>query len=512
MTFPLALFVAVPLAAAFLCLLLKVVAPRAAAPLTLGAMLVLLALAVLAVAGGTPQDRAEFMGGWGVESFASGETFVAGIALVLDGLSRLFLLIVAVVAVAVVVFALRYMETFTGKALFYALFNLIVAGMCGAVLAADLFNLFVFLEVASIASYALVAFGTEGREVEAAFKYLLLGAVASAAILLGIGVIYAQTGYLNMADVAGAVEAGALSGLLLHFVAALFLMGFGLKAAMMPFHAWLPDAHPSAPAPISAMLSGLLIKTLGIYAIIRVFYVVVGVDERVQSVLLVLGCVSMVVGVLLAYGQDDLKRLLAYSSISQMGYVLVALGINTWLGVVAAVFHAMNHALFKSALFLASGSLERIAGTRDLSAMGGLARRAPWTTAGTIGAALSIAGVPPFNGFWSKALILLALFTAGHTVVGTIAALTAVLTLITFVKVLRRAFFGPLPTRLAHAHDVAPGMSLPVLGLVALCLFTIVLWPLGLDAMVESAATAARPAATDTLETGYRDLIQGRQP
>jgi len=195
-----------------------------------------------------------------------------------------------------------------------------------------------------------------------------------------------------------------------------------------------------------------------------------------------------------------------------MGYVLVALGINTWLGVVAAVFHAMNHALFKSALFLASGSLERIAGTRDLSAMGGLARRAPWTTAGTIGAALSIAGVPPFNGFWSKALILLALFTAGHMVIGTIAALTAVLTLITFVRVIRATFFGPLPPRLAKAHDVPAGMSIPVLGLVALCLVTIALWPLGLDRVVEDAATAARPDATSTLEPGYRELIQGRQP
>ena len=512
MTFPLALFVAVPLGAAFLILLVKSVTPRAASPLTILAMAALLALAGAAALGGPGTDRADFMGGWGVEEVAPGQTFVAGIALVLDGLSRLFLLVIGVVSLAVAVFAGRYMEASTGKPLFYALFNLIVAGMCGAVLAADLFNLFVFLEVASIASYALVAFGTKGREVEAAFKYLLLGAVASSAILLGIGVVYASTGYLNMADVAGAIQEGRLSGLLLHFVAALFLMGFGLKAAMMPFHAWLPDAHPSAPAPISAMLSGLLIKTLGIYALIRVFYVVIGIDPRVQAVLLGLGCLSMVAGVLLAYGQDDLKRLLAYSSISQMGYVLVALGIDTWLGVVAAVFHAMNHAMFKSALFLASGSLERISGTRDLSAMGGVARRAPWTAAGTMGAALSIAGVPPFNGFWSKALILVALFASGHALVGGIAAATAVLTLITFVRVMRGTLFAPLAPRLAEAREVPASMWAPVLGLVALCFLTIALWPLGLGRAVEDAASAVRSTGTRPSPTAYRDLIQGRQP
>ncbi len=303
-------------------------------------------------------------------------------------------------------------------------------------------------------------------------------------------------------------------------MSALFLAGFGLKAAMMPFHAWLPDAHPSAPAPISAMLSGLLIKTLGIYAIIRIFYTVLGyhgLDERVQTLLLVLGCLSMVGGVLLALGQDDLKRLLAYSSISQMGYVLVALGINTTLGVLAAVFHALNHALFKSALFLSSGSLERIAGTRSLKGMGGLAKRAPATSLGTILASLSISGVPPFNGFWSKLLIILALFSvahergsAGYYWVAGIAAATALLTLVTFIKVQREALFGPLPPRLETAKDVSPLMWVPVMGLALLCLFTFVLWPLGVGEIVERARDAVRP---DTLDPAgaqaYIDLILG---
>jgi multicomponent Na+:H+ antiporter subunit D len=499
------LFVALPLAAAFLCLLLKGVAPRAAPWITVANVLAVLGLAVAAMAGGTTGTA--FMGGWGPE-LAAGVRFISGIAVQLDGLAMLFLLIIGVVATAVAIFGLRYLAIYAGRPLYYALFNLLVAGMCGAVITGDLFNLFVFIEVASMASYGLVAFGTGASEVEASFKYMLLSAVASAAILLGIGVLYATTGFLNMADLAGALRAGRVPDDVVFFASSLFLAGFGLKAAMMPFHAWLPDAHSSAPAPISAMLSGLLIKTLGIYAIIRVFYTVLGMDGRVQTLLLVLGSLSMVAGVLLALGQDDLKRLLAYSSISQMGYVLVALGLNTALGVAAALFHALNHALFKSALFLSSGSLERITGTRNLSEMGGLVQRAPATALGTMGASLSIAGVPPFNGFWSKLLVLIALFQAGQWTVGGIAAATAVLTLVTFVNVQRRALFGPLPERLALAGDVPASMSGPVLALAFLCLITFVLWPLGLDTIIENAAAAVHAGAGPAVEV-FR-LVQGR--
>ncbi len=510
------LFVLIPLGAAFACLLVKRRVPAMAPMLSLVGVLALLALAVTGSVQGAA--GASIAGGWSLESQGT-TSFLPGIALVFDGLSAVFLLLVAVVSTAVLVFGFRYMETYEGRPLYYALLNLLIAGMNGAVLAGDLFNLYVFVEIASIASYALVAFGTGGREVEAAFKYLILGAVASASILLGIGLIYAATGLLNMADVGTAVAAGGIPETTLLAATALFLAGLGLKAAMMPFHAWLPDAHPSAPAPISAMLSGLLIKTLGIYALVRILYLVIGMDGALggslQTLLLVLGCLSMVGGVLLALGQTDLKRLLAYSSISQMGFVLVALGTNTWLGVAAAIFHAMNHALFKGALFLSAGSLERIAGTRDISKMGGIARIAPATTIGAVGASLSIAGVPPFNGFWSKLLILIALFTAGMHVVGAIAAATAVLTLVTFVKVQQRVLFGALPERLKGAHDVPASMSLPVIALAVLCLIGGLLWPLGLDDWVGGAASAVRTdGPTNEAPAEYRRMVhsEGRQP
>lgn len=504
------LFIAIPLGAAFLCLLLKPLGERVAAAVTVAGVAGLLALALGAAFAGS--EGAVLAGGWGA-AVAGQERYVVGIALVLDGLSRLFLLVVAVVAAAVVVFGLRYLSGYTGRTLYHALLNLVLAGMTGAVLAGDLFTLFVFVEIASFASYALVAYGTGKAEVEAAFKYVLLGSVASIAILLGVAVVYGAAGYLNMADVALAVRAGKVGPAVTYFAAAMFLCGFGMKAAMMPFHAWLPDAHPSAPAPISAVLSGLLIKTTGIYALVRVFYGVFAVDVRVQQVLLVLGCVSMGCGVLLALGQDDLKRLLAYHSVSQMGFVFVGLGTGSSLGILAALFHAANHALFKSALFLSSGSLERIAGTRLLSQMGGLAGRAPATALGLVGASLSISGIPPFNGFWSKLLILIALFQGGFAVAGVVAAASALLTLASFVKVQRKALFGVLPERLAQARDVPASMSAPVLVLSFLCLGTVGLWPLGLGGIVERAAAAvvASPGQPPPLDH-YVQLVHGRRP
>ena len=182
-----------------------------------------------------------------------------------------------------------------------------------------------------------------------------------------------------MADVARTIGTKGVNSAVL-FSTSLFIMGFGLKSALVPFHPWLPDAHPAAPAPISAMLSGVLIKALGVYALIRLIFNVFGLSPFISSVLMVLGGLSMVVAGLLAIGQDDLKRMLAYSSISQIGYVVVALALGTPLGIVGGLFHLMNHATFKALLFLSSGAIEYSTDTRKLSLMGGLNQRMPVPT------------------------------------------------------------------------------------------------------------------------------------
>jgi multicomponent Na+:H+ antiporter subunit D len=267
----------------------------------------------------------------------------------------------------------------------------------------------------------------------------------------------------------------------LGFALCLFIAGFGLKAALVPFHAWLPDAHPSAPAPISAMLSGVLIKTLGVYALIRIVFNVFGVTIPLGNVLIVLGVLSMVIGVFLAVGQWDFKRLLAYHSISQMGYVILGIGIGglvlaeggniAWasLAILGGLFHMVNHAVFKSLLFLTSGSVEMSTGTRQLKQMGGLAEKLPLTRTTCLIASASIAGIPPFNGFWSKMLIVIAAVQAGFYFLAVVTILVSLVTLISFLKVQRYIFLGELPKDLQDVKENRGTMGLAMVTLACLC-------------------------------------------
>jgi len=466
-------FVALPLALGFILPILGKLNKRErwAHPLAVLGTLVLLVMA-LALMG--RKEAVYWVGGWSPQT-------VLGINLMADGLSQLFLLTIALVSFLATVFSVRYMTRFTSVSLYYSLFMLMVAGMNGVVLAGDLFNLYVFMEVAALASYALVAFGCESEELEASFKYLVLSALASTFLLFAVGMLYNLTGTLNMAQIARFM-ADQGKNPLVYLAVGFFTLGFGLKAAMVPFHAWLPDAHPSAPAPISAMLSGVLIKAVGVYGFCRIFFNVIGVTVPVGTVLMVLGSVSMLAGVLLAVGQWDLKRLLAYHSISQMGYVVLALGVGAvvlsrpdadlkiaGLAIFGALFHLFNHAAFKSLLFLCSGSIEYATGTRQLKEMGGLVERMPWTSGSCRVAALSISGVPPFNGFWSKLIIIVALAKAGFPGLAAMTVLVSFLTLLSFVKVQRYALHGELPAGLAKVREVPVLMCAAMVALAVVC-------------------------------------------
>ncbi|HHF97877.1 MAG TPA: NADH/ubiquinone/plastoquinone (complex I), partial [Candidatus Aerophobetes bacterium] len=370
------LFIGIPLGAAFVLVLLGK-AKEVVSDVLINVVTLLLAIFSLVLI--------VFLKDNGVFVYTMGRWFPPkGINLVVDGLSLLMLVVINWIAFFVTLYSVSYMKRFTAKARFYSLFCLMIAGMNGVVLTGDFFNLFVFLEIASIASYALVAFGVEAEELEAAFKYMVMSSIASVLVLFSIGLLYGLTGSLNMADIGSIIQ--GKKNLLLSFSLVLFLAGFGLKAAIIPFHAWLPDAHPSAPAPISAMLSGVLIKALGIYTITRIFFNVYGMTIQLTWVFMILGIISMVGGGILALQQKDFKRLLAYSSISQIGYIMLGLGCGNYWGMLGALFHLFNHATFKALLFLNSGAVEYSTGTRKLEEMGGLSKVMPVTGAtSTIG-------------------------------------------------------------------------------------------------------------------------------
>ncbi|MFA4857671.1 MAG: proton-conducting transporter membrane subunit [Candidatus Margulisiibacteriota bacterium] len=396
---------------------------------------------------------------------------ILGINLILDGLSSLLLLTVAIIALAIVVYSFAYINKFTAKGKYYALLLLMLAGMNGIILSGDLFNLYIFIELLALASYALVAFGCEKEELEAALKYMLLGSLASLLILLGVVLVYTFAGTLNLPQLSQLLHstlptpasgAAALPNYILPGIPlalALFLAGFGIKAALVPFHTWLPDAHPSAPAPISAALSGLAIKAAGAYAITRIVFSVFGLTPQVSQILITLGVISMVVGVLLALAQWDFKRLLAWHSISQMGYILLGIGLGTPLGILGGIFHLINHSVFKSLLFLNAGAVEYATGTRDLKKLGGLSKKMPVTAATSLVASLSISGIPPFNGFWSKLLIIFAAVFAGQYLYAALAAVVSILTLASFAKIQKYVFFGSAGVESAAVGSTSAGST-----------------------------------------------------
>lgn len=469
------LYVILPLASAFLIPVFgRLVKGFQKALLTL----VLLFLTILTfhlIFGGLKEPVTYQVGGW-----SPVEGIPIAIYLVLDGLSAFTLLIVNLIGLLATFFAISYIKRYTAQNNFFALLSLMIAGMNGVVLTGDMFNMYVFLEIAVIASYALVAFGIEKTELEASFKYQVLGGIASLLILLAIGMLYWKTGTLNLADISGILKEEP-PDLFLTFTQILLISGFGMKAAMIPFHAWLPDAHSSAPAPISAMLSGVLIKAVGIYALLRLFFNMFALTYEISLVITVIGALSMVIGVFLAIGQWDLKRLLAYHSISQMGYVVIAVGMGmilmvqggdrsvAALAIAGGLFHMINHAVFKGLLFLNAGAIEYVTGTRNLKMMGGLFKSLPVTSTTSLGASLSISGIPPFNGFFSKLIIIVAAIKGEFYLLAILAVLVSIVTLASFMKFQRYAFFNK-STFSKKIREVPFAMSLSMVVLVVLCL------------------------------------------
>ncbi len=471
------LFVAVPLAGAFLIMILGRLIIHFNKYVASLVLLFLVVISFIALLTGDVDSSVYKVGGWDAVN-----GIPIGIYMILDRFTAIILCVISLIGFLAVFYSISYIARYTSENLYYALFCLMTAGMNGVVLSGDIFNIFVFLEISAISSYALVAFGVEKNELEATLKYQVLGGIASFLILFGIGFIYWKTKTLNIADIKTAFGAGYERSYYL-LVQLLLLSGFGLKAAVIPFHAWLPDAHSSAPSPISAMLSGVLIKAVGIYVIFRLFFNMFEVTEGMAVLLTTLGTVSMVAGVFLAIGQWDIKRLLAYHSISQMGYVVMSVGIGmillsrgvmietAALAITGGLFHLINHAAFKGLLFLNAGAIEYSTGTRDLKEMGGLAKAMPFTSATSFVASLSISGIPPFNGFFSKLIIIIAAVMAKFYFLAILAVIVSIITLASFLKFQRYAFYNENPDKkVSKTREVPFPMLFSMIALAVICL------------------------------------------
>ena len=405
--------------------------------------------------------------------------YAIGIALEVDALSLFFALIVATAVFVSGVYSIQYMRHDDNEREYYTLFLLLSGGVMGLVLSGDLFNMFIMVEILTFAAVALTAFRNTARgALEAAFKYLVVGSIGSTCILVGTAVLYAQAHTLNLAQLAQVIPGNLTTATKVAF--ALLFVGFGTKAFVVPFHPLAADAHGAAPASISVMISGVLTKS-GIYGIIRLTYFVFQTMNlgTMQFLLVFIGSLSMFICVTMALAQHDFKRLLAFHSISQIGYVLTAVGLCTALGVSAGLYHAMNHTLFKGLLFLAAGAVLHETGTTDLGKLGGLSKKMPHTTVLFLIGAFSISGIPPFNGFASKWMIYQATYqkavesgNIGFLLVTIIALVTSVLTLASFVKVSQSVFFGQLPKELEHVKEVSFGMRLAMGIFALLCVLT----------------------------------------
>jgi len=393
------------------------------------------------------------------------------INLVAGPVGILFSSVIALIGLLVSIYALDYIKEGAVEK-YHILYLLLLTGATGVVLTGDIFNLFVFFEMLCISSYALVAYLGDRAGIESSIKYLIQGSIGSCLILIAVGFLYGLFGTLNMADIATNIH--SISPISLFVPLVLFITGLGVEAALFPLNAWLPDAHSSAPSTISAILSGIAIE-VGIYAVARVVFTIFGASSILQF-LMILGVLTLLVGEMSAFSQNNIKRLLAYSSIGQIGLILFALGIGTSYGITGGLFQFITHALSKSLLFLTVGYMIYRTGSMEISSLEGMGKKMPLSSlAFTIGA-FSLIGLPPFVGFPSKFLIVRAALAKGEVLFTVLIGLVLLGTVIEgtyFFRVIQVLYFK------GKATDTVKEDA-PVAALVPISILTILIIVFGI--------------------------------
>lgn len=356
---------------------------------------------------------------------------------------------------------------------FYALSLLLVAALMGMVSSADLFNIYVFLEISSLSAYALIAVGG-GAASLASFRYLIIGTVGASFYLLGVAYVFALTGSLNLADVALALRDVPARGALL-VALAMLTAGMGLKMAIFPMHGWLPDAYTYAPSVTTALIGGLMTKVSAL-VLVRILYALYepahpALLPPVTAVVAWLGAAGVVVGSLLAVAQRDLKRMLAYSSVAHLGFIAVGIGLGNPNGLSGAVFHMVSHGVAKATLFLVAGGMAYRLGSRSIESMAGLQRVMPWSCAALVIAALSMIGIPPTAGFFSKWYLMIGCLDAERYDLFAVIAASTLLSAWYFLRLFETIFFTSPPQKRPRAE--LPASMLGAIGTGALALLAL---------------------------------------
>jgi len=388
------LLIGVPLALAFSIPLFGLISKKIEKYIPVAALLINVVISLTLIPQVLKKPVVVFIGGWN-PPFC--------INLVVGPLGIFLAILISGIGLLVSIYAVSYIkEEPTEK--YHILFLLLMVGAIGIVLTGDIFNLFVFFEILCISSYALVAYNKDKEGTEAAMKYLIQGSIGSSFILIGIALLYGGFGTLNMAHIASKITSADPT--FLFITLAFFITGFGIEAAIFPLNAWLPDAHSSAPSSISAILSCIAIKT-GVYGVARMIFTIFNAGS-ILTFIAFLGLLTLLIGEMSAFRQDDIKRLLAYSSIGQIGLIVFALGIATSLGVFGALFQIVSHALAKALLFLAAGYMIYRVGSKSITSLNGIGKKMPLTSFAFAIGSFSLIGLPPFAGFISKFSIIYA--------------------------------------------------------------------------------------------------------
>ena len=431
-----------------------------------------------------------------------------GITLVADRLSSIMVMLAGLMMFAVSVYSLAMVDDRRVDFGFHPLVQLLLMGVCGAFLTGDIFNLYVWFEVMLIASFVLLTLGGERGQLEGAIKYVTLNLISSAVFLAAIGVLYAATGTLNMADLALKLRDFPDKDVV-SVLSMLFLIAFGTKAAVFPLFFWLPASYHTPPTAVSAIFAGLLTK-VGVYSLIRVFTLMFVTDrEFTHNLLLIIAGLTMVSGVLGAMTQSEIRRILSFHIVSQIGYMLMGLAIYTPLALAGSVFYIIHHIVVKTNLFLIGGIAERRFGSGKLSTMGGMLQSAPFLAILFFLSAMSLAGIPPLSGFFAKLTLIRGGIEAERYAIVVAALAVSLLTLYSMTKIWAEAFWKPAPE--SSCSSPADDSRLRILSrfgpAVLLASITVGIGVLAGPVMNASLATAEQLLAPDT----YIDAVLSEQ-